>query len=978
MNYGNSSPSDFDFDPHATTWGSNAARSRKVRRQYGQSNSQKKKARNALRNERTLKRTESDPLYLEERSLTPALEGSSTSSLSTELRLALPSKPDLHVRSKSVSGTSTSTIRHQIRRHNSLSIFNRSSSLRHSSSSSLNSDFEHEYENFDPNVITQELLGGSAFDSPSVMPCKLRPPLSTMDEHPKARPRKIRALSDLGDLQRSFSDLAREADAATGWDDATPKSFTSMAFDFVDIETSSPHGSVTTLSSRKRSVSDSAGLDELLSDLSSQGGGGIRVSKSRSRIYSPEFEPMLENVRPTNETQSENSLRRQQPAVDSDDGGDNDSDDGMITDDKSVDCSDFINEEHIQGGVARPPRRFRRSSSDNFEEFVFGAASALGDKVLSDEGIVQSMPSVEDLKFIIKNLRKAKKGAVTTFGIITTWTVSLPRQWTSDRRAKVLHWSTQELGFSMRTGGPSVVFLNVAASKAPTLLLLLESALTYYREQHPTFNSKPLGGQQPIIFQHGSPPPSLLQSLQPRGFREPCSVDSRDDELVHALSSLNVSSADPSQEEGGSRLVRTVTVDPNNDFHAAAPPRHSGEYSMGGSDLVSHIHVTSPRISRGRHSSNARPSASRRPRLLVETHLRSSTVSSPFVRRSKATLIQHHVEGLETPHMTRRACWERPKTSRDWGASARCCSVILCELTGRFERALAGGGGQVDDTSLSVYEVELDPISLGVNRSMEEVDEESDLESSASKSEIQDAFDDFDFNLHAPPARDRCRRSSVGADAFADLNLNEIDGLNDEERVLRRRLESMAKHKRVSLCASGLPARKAIRSSRSSYFTNLPRLSIGESSLTLTDSYRFSFLPLHMTSAAENLESIINENLLSDPKILVTIFSFLNEHELLCRASPVCTLWADASTEAHANLMLLSVGCAEPEDCDDDLDDDAEESLKAESVMASMEQTWRYLVNQYPHACFLAGGAFKNVYKVFNVSTQSYEALSVM
>lgn len=858
-----------------------------------------------------------------------------------------------------------------------MSIVNRSSGLRHSSSSSLNSDFEHEYENFDPNIITQELLGGSEYDSPSVKPCKLRPPLSTMDEHPKARPRKIRALSDLGDLQRSFSDLAREAGAATGWDDATPKSSTSMAFDFVDFETSSPHGSIATMSSRKRSVSDSTGVDEFLSDLSSQGGGGIRGSKSRSRIYSPEFAPMLENVRSLNDAQSQDIMQRQQPAIDSDDGGENDSDDGMVSDEKSFDCDDFMNDEDIPSGVARPPQRFRRSSSDNFEEFVFGAASALGDKVLSDEGILQSMPSVEDLKFIIKNLRKAKKGAGTTFGMITTWTVSLPRQWTSDRRAKVLHWSTQELGFSMRTGGPCVVFLNVAASKAPTLLSLLESALTCYRNQHPGFvNSKPLGGQ-PIIFQRASPPPSLPQTLQPRGFREPSGVDSRDDELVHALNSLRLSSADQSQVEGASRLVRMVTVDPNNDFHAAAPPRHSGEYFMGSTDLVSHIHVTSPRIARGRLSSNARPSTSRRPRLLVETDLRSNTVTSPFVRRSKATLFQHPVDGLETPHMTRRACWERPKSGRDWGASARCCSGILRELTGRFECALAGESGQLDDGSPLVHEAKLVPVSLGINRSMEEVDEETDLESSASKSEIQDAFDDYDFNLMAP-AQGRSRRSSIGADAFADLNLNETDGLNDEERVMRRRLESMAKHKRVSLCASGLLARKSTCSSRSSYFSNLPRFSVVRSTLTLTDSNRFSFLPLQVTSDMTNVDSIFNENVLSDPKVLVTIFSFLNEHELLCRTSPVCTQWADASTEAHANLMLMSVGCAEPEDCDDDLDDDAEESLKAGSVMTSMEQPWKYLVNQYPHACFLAGGAFKNVYKVFNASTQSYEALSVM
>ena len=103
-----------------------------------------------------------------------------------------------------------------------------------------------------------------------------------------------------------------------------------------------------------------------------------------------------------------------------------------------------------------------------------------------------------------------------------------------------------------------------------------------------------------------------------------------------------------------------------------------------------------------------------------------------------------------------------------------------------------------------------------------------------------------------------------------------------------------------------------------------------------------------------------DEGELSDPT--------LNEHEL--------------STDLHANSMLLSAStrCADSKDCDDDLDNDVAcaESLETESVMTSMERPWAYLINLYPRACFLAGGAFKNVYKVFNDSTQSYEALSVM
>jgi len=115
-----------------------------------------------------------------------------------------------------------------------------------------------------------------------------------------------------------------------------------------------------------------------------------------------------------------------------------------------------------------------------------------------------------------------------------------------------------------------------------------------------------------------------------------------------------------------------------------------------------------------------------------------------------------------------------------------------------------------------------------------------------------------------------------------------------------------------------------------------------------------------------------------DPKILAAVFSFLNERELLCKVSPVSLLWTEACTEAHAHLMLSSVGCSitpDAHDDHDDLDDTETENL---SIMHSMEKSWKYLVNQYPWACFLSEGAFKRVFKVWNSSTEAEEAVSVM
>lgn len=993
---------------YETAW--DVAPARKARKQYGKTNSQKKEARHR---KPTLRRIKSELLDSDDPTLRrldlidyddgpapfhqPLLETFSLSSLSSEFSINRPSIPS-QSRGRSKSATAASMPRNMMKRYNSMNTVSAASmphntmkrnhslnTFRRSSSSTLNSDFEFEHENVNPNVFSREGVG--LFASPGKLPrTNPRAPLSTMVEHLKPRPRKIRVITDVGGLQRTFSDLAKDPNATTGWDDATPTNVASLVFDLDGCDTSSPHGSVATISSRKRGVCDSMGFDGCSSDVSSQGAGSRRSrTKSRSRIYSPSFAPMLESVKSLNDA-TKKLERRKQADIDSDDGVDNDSDDGMLSDDKSCESTGFeydgFNSKAAPAAnVSRPPRTIRRSSSNNFEESVFGAARTLETKVLSNEGIVQSMPSVEDLKFLIKNLRKSKKGAATTFGKITTWTVSLPSQWPSERRAKVLHWSTQDLGFSMRTGGPSVVFLNIASSRAPELLSQLESAFSFHREANPkSVKSKPSNCPRSIIFQKRESPIIFQKresplNIQPRGFRKAAAFDALDDDLVQAVNGLDLSAPDPSPEqsgEGSASLVRHVTLDPHHGRAANAQPRHSGEHFIGGKDLVSHMYGVSPRRCRARLSSSSRPSTGRRPRLSIDTDYRCA-VSSPFVGSTKSLTYQH--PAVETPHMTRRACWERPKNGRDWGATARCPDHVLRDLTTRFEGSLAMEGLQSEDSSSSLFEAAVEPASLCIDRSMEEVDEESE---SASNDEDPDAFYDDVLDLDAPPQVEN-RRSSVGATFFAGLNLNELNSVNDEEKVMRRRIGSMAKHKRVSLCANTVQTHKPLRLSRSSYFSSVPRLSMMESTLTLTDCNRFSFVPLQAAAVEEMPELVIDETVLADSKILLNVLSFLDEKELLCRSSPVCTLWADVSTEAHAALMLASVGCTESLDaCDDDLDDEGEVDMANASIMQSMEQSWQYLVNQYPWACFLSEGAFKRVYKVWNESTKAEEALSVM
>lgn len=128
-----------------------------------------------------------------------------------------------------------------------------------------------------------------------------------------------------------------------------------------------------------------------------------------------------------------------------------------------------------------------------------------------------------------------------------------------------------------------------------------------------------------------------------------------------------------------------------------------------------------------------------------------------------------------------------------------------------------------------------------------------------------------------------------------------------------------------------------------------------------------------------------------DEAVLSRVFSFLKEHELLCTASLVCTQWADCATDAHASLMLFSVGCTTDfiyghnsgtEECWDDdnsLEDATNEILLTNnSVACSMQRPWEYLTKKFPWGNFLSEGTFKQVYRVWNTSVKAEEAISVM
>jgi hypothetical protein len=238
------------------------------------------------------------------------------------------------------------------------------------------------------------------------------------------------------------------------------------------------------------------------------------------------------------------------------------------------------------------------------------------------------------------------------------------------------------------------------------------------------------------------------------------------------------------------------------------------------------------------------------------------------------------------------------------------------------------------------------------------------------------------------------RSSNLALDLEANVIVEQEGQLDDtmqsmqedeeNDRQLRRRKVSYAKHKRMSLWASATQSGTPLMKQQKPLFRTKKSLApVVESfrqSLERHEEFPFDE-PIVEITEAQLLQDVATAALTNEAVLSLT-FAFLTESELLCKTSLVSSLWADAATDAHARLMMASVGYSEAsDDADDELDDpefieDAEKPLH--SVARSMERSWQYLNTLHPWGCFLSEGAFKKVYKVYNARVGVDEALSVM
>ena len=389
---------------------------------------------------------------------------------------------------------------------------------------------------------------------------------------------------------------------------------------------------------------------------------------------------------------------------------------------------------------------------------------------------------------------------------------------------------------------------------------------------------------------------------------------------------------------------------------------------------------------------------------------------SPHYRNDIPTLSNTPLsfDATETP-MPKRCLMSGFRSGRDWGGSEKCPDDIATLLLANFEKSYKSackydGSPLCDDEGLcsstvimettpfvsissfvrkSINETAADSNALGFeyeadNSRLEIEDDEDNDQSCKSEDALIEIDDDASHDLYKSN-----NHENMGSFTFADLDLN--DERPSPQKIDKRKKMSIAKHSRMSICASAMSNQWATRLSvvHSKAFSRDRRVPSHlvqeineEESLVVKHQNVIDGTPMKLVSLTtqEKLADPAFSNPLIDGDILSKIFSFMNESDLLKSVSPVCHKWAEQAAFSHANIMLASVGCHnENSETDIFLGSNTDQSpMMTESVAQSMQRSWNFLTDSFPWAMFLGEGAFKRVYKVWNNNTKVEEAVSVM
>ena len=422
----------------------------------------------------------------------------------------------------------------------------------------------------------------------------------------------------------------------------------------------------------------------------------------------------------------------------------------------------------------------------------------------TEDQVLSSMSSYDDLKFLIKELKKEEKSAAMapSIGSRRNFSVNPPCSWPADRRSRFMTWASKQLGFSLRFADPTVRYLQISASKGIVMLSLLNSALILHKRREKAIGTKSqsINKDSPFVIDTstymGAGQKDVLKSSV-KGFnlvKDP--DDSAEAVLVESLNLMSfkdkeqlllrrVTEDDRVKATSRPSIITTMDCSPRPRQSSHAPLDESHVFgTCTDRDLVGLMQGVSPVVPTSK--------SSRPPRLSFSSV--SSVVSKPPQQQPEIAVgAQQNAFDFTTPLMKQNTCWgSRPIAGKDWGSSNRLSETKTAVLIKKF------------------------------NASLREADK-------------YDAAEDF-LSCTGPPAPNTCSNLCFDLEA-EDNGLSDDDdgapmvtiereegmsfdlqGTNsgvEMDRDARRRTTSFAKHRRVQVCAlsnrlSGIYQRKSL------------------------------------------------------------------------------------------------------------------------------------------------------------------------
>jgi len=363
-------------------------------------------------------------------------------------------------------------------------------------------------------------------------------------------------------------------------------------------------------------------------------------------------------------------------------------------------------------------------------------------------------------------------------------------------------------------------------------------------------------------------------------------------------------------------------------------------------------------------------------------------------------------EQVRTPMLARITqsyfcCSQYPDTC-DWGASAKCEPHIIELLLCRFEDACKRADRKVlqpssdslqnmDDCSLNAAS----PNSIVRNAASSRI---ASSRSVASMEEDEQEDDDSVVPMIGAPHLNwlhNHRKHSI-------INLH-----SSPHEMQKRQRDSLAKLHRQSIC-------KAVKDFSPRRLTMMPPVPflLSARSLPVNDKIvlgvsnddRIFRKSIVGEIAQDSATATIDDGTVTlhctrfAEAFLPRFFEYLTEKDLMCTATLVCSQWADVAAYSLAKIMLISVGCptdiiprgrredtvdAENVQKDAEFDYDHNDIVRIsdnqyQNTLKSKEKSWSEMNSIFPWACFLAEGAYKKVYRVWNAKVTREEAVSVM